>query len=54
MALNFPSNPSTNATYTFNDKTWTYTGNAWALVSTTLTTSAVGEGSSLYFTNARV
>ena len=54
MALNFPSNPDANATYTFNDKTWTYTGNAWALVSTSLTTSAVGEGSSLYFTNARV
>ena len=54
MALNFPSNPTTNATYTFNDKTWTYTGNAWALVSTSLTTSAVEEGSNLYFTNARV
>ena len=54
MALNFPSNPDANATYTFNDKTWTYTGNAWALVSTSLTTSAVEEGSNLYFTNARV
>jgi hypothetical protein len=54
MALNFPSTPNVNATYTFNDKTWTYTGDAWALVSTSLTTTAVSEGSNLYFTNARV
>jgi hypothetical protein len=54
MALNFPSAPSANATYTFNGKTWTYNGNAWALASTTLSTDVVVEGTNLYFTNARV
>jgi hypothetical protein len=53
MALNFPSAPSANATYTFNDKSWTYNGNAWALTTATLSTSVVPEGSNLYFTNAR-
>jgi hypothetical protein len=53
MALNFPSNPDANATYTFNDKTWTYTGNAWALSYGTLSTNVVAEASNLYFTNAR-
>ena len=53
MALNFPSAPSANATYTFNDKTWTYNGNAWALSTSTLNTGIVSEGSNLYFTNAR-
>jgi hypothetical protein len=54
MPLNFPSTPSTNDTYSFNGKTWTYNGSAWDLTSTTLTTSAVSEGSNLYFSNARV
>ena len=54
MALNFPSTPSANATYTFNDKTWTYNGNAWALTTGTLSTSVVPEGVNLYFSNARV
>jgi len=55
MALNFPSSPSANATYTFNDKTWTYTGNAWYLTSGgALSTSVVPEGTNLYFSNARV
>jgi hypothetical protein len=53
MALNFPSAPSANATYTFNGKTWTYNGNAWALSTSTLNTGIVSEGSNLYFTNAR-
>jgi hypothetical protein len=54
MALNFPSTPSANATYTFNDKTWTYTGEAWALTTGgALNTAVVPEGSNLYFTNAR-
>jgi len=54
MALNFPSAPNVNATYTFSDKTWTYNGNAWALSYGTLNTGVVSEGSNLYFTNARV
>jgi len=54
MALNFPSSPNANATYSFNDKTWTYNGNAWALTSATLSTNVVVELSNLYFTNARV
>ena len=53
MALNFPSAPSANATYTYSGKTWTYNGNAWALASSTLSTSVVPEGSNLYFSNAR-
>ena len=54
MALNFPSSPNVNATYTFSDKTWTYNGNAWALSYGTLNTGLVPEGSNLYFSNARV
>jgi hypothetical protein len=53
MALNFPSAPSANATYTFSGKTWTYNGNAWNVTSATLSTSVVPEGSNLYFSNAR-
>jgi hypothetical protein len=53
MPLNFPSSPSANTNYTFSGKTWTYNGNAWALVSSTLSTSVVPEGSNLYFSNAR-
>ena len=53
MALNFPSSPSANATYTFSGKTWTYNGNAWALTTGTLSTSIVPEGTNLYFSNAR-
>ena len=53
MALNFPSTPSANATYTFNGKTWTYNGNAWALSTSSLNTGVVAEGTNLYFTNAR-
>jgi len=53
MALNFPSAPNVNATYTFSDKTWTYNGNAWALSYGTLDTTTVSEGTNLYFTNTR-
>lgn len=55
MPLNFPSSPSTNTTYSFNNRTWTYNGNAWALsIGGSLNTSVVPEGSNLYFSNARV
>ena len=54
MALNFPSSPNTNATYSFSGKTWAYNGNAWALTTSTLSTSIVPEGTNLYFSNARV
>ena len=54
MALNFPSSPNTNATYSFSGKTWTYNGNAWALASETLSTNIVAEGTNLYFSNTRV
>ena len=54
MALNFPSSPNVNATYTFSDKTWTYNGNAWELSYGTLNTGVIPEGSNLYFTNVRV
>jgi len=53
MALNFPSAPSANTTYTYSGKSWTYNGNAWALTSNTLNTSIVPESGNLYFTNAR-
>ena len=53
MALNFPSSPSANDTYTYSGRSWTYTNNAWALTTTTLSTSVVPEGTNLYFTNAR-
>jgi len=51
--LNFPSSPNTNDSYSFGGKTWIYNGSAWALQSTTLTTTTVTEGTNLYFTNAR-
>jgi len=51
--LNFPSSPNTNDTYAFGGKTWVYNGSAWALQSATLSTTAVTEGTNLYFTNAR-
>jgi hypothetical protein len=55
MPLNFPSAPTVNTTYTLNNKTWTYNGNAWALsTGGSLNTSVVPEGSNLYFSNARV
>lgn len=35
-AINFPSSPSTNDTYTFNGRTWKYNGAGWEAVATTL------------------
>ena len=34
MPLNFPTSPSLNDTYTFNNKTWIWNGNAWAINNT--------------------
>ena len=31
MPLDFPSNPSLNDTYSFNNKTWIYNGTAWQI-----------------------
>jgi len=32
MAIDFPSSPSVNQTYTFGSQTWVWTGTAWNLV----------------------
>jgi hypothetical protein len=29
MAISFPSNPTTNQTYTYNNKVWTFNGTRW-------------------------
>jgi hypothetical protein len=34
MPIDFPTSPSTNQTYTFGTKTWSYNGTAWQLVTT--------------------
>jgi hypothetical protein len=36
MPLNFPSNPSTNDTYTFGDNQWIYNGVTWNIVSSAI------------------
>ncbi len=33
MALNFPSNPTANDSYSFGDRTWLYNGHGWELQS---------------------
>ena len=33
MPLNFPTNPTTNQTYTFNSVTWVWTGTRWEVQS---------------------
>lgn len=35
MAINFPSNPSTNQIYTYNGKSWIWNGTAWDLYTST-------------------
>jgi hypothetical protein len=35
MPINFPNNPQVNDTYSFDNKTWVWTGNSWKAVITT-------------------
>ena len=39
MAISFPSNPTTNQTYTYNDKLWTFDGERWLTTGTSSTSS---------------
>jgi len=33
MAIDFPSSPTLNQTYTFNGRTWKWNGTAWVALS---------------------
>lgn len=35
MAINFPSTPAVNATYTYNGVTWQWNGSVWNIVQNT-------------------
>ena len=39
MAISFPTNPSTNEVYTYNGRTWRWTGEKWATVAAEVPTS---------------
>lgn len=39
MALDFPSSPSLNDTYTLGSRTWKYNGTAWQLDTATLSSA---------------
>jgi hypothetical protein len=41
--ITFPSNPSTNDTYTASGKTWKWTGSVWQLLPRTLTSSDITD-----------
>lgn len=43
MALNFPTNPAINDTYSAGNKTWVWNGNAWALSSVLSSLSVTGN-----------
>ena len=49
MALNFPNNPVLNDVYTVDQKTWSYTGTAWNIVSGNINASVTPS-----FTNIAV
>ena len=42
MALDFPTSPSLNDSYTFNDKTWVWDGTAWKPSTITLDPNVPG------------
>ena len=51
--LNFPDSPAPNAVYTLGSRSWTWNGNAWQLVSQTISgsvgyTGSAGTGGSSY------
>lgn len=48
MALDFPSSPTLNQTYTFNGRTWIWNGAGWAVQSATVT-SIVSSGTVMLF-----
>lgn len=48
MAINFPSSPSVNDQYTFDNKTWVYNGTGWALLSNIVTASPLTTKGDLY------
>jgi hypothetical protein len=37
MAISFPASPTTNQTYTYNNKIWTYNGSRWLTIGGNLT-----------------
>lgn len=39
MAINFPTSPATNDTYTYNSKTWKFNGTAWDFVGSNYTST---------------
>lgn len=42
MAINFPSSPSLNQTYTFGSKAWYWNGYGWAASGTSASSTASG------------
>lgn len=44
MAINFPATPSTNQTYTFNGRTWTWNGVGWQATGSIGPTTYPGTG----------
>jgi len=56
MSINFPNGPSVNDTYTFQGRTWTWTGSAWRIdVNSTATgyTGSTGSTGALGYTGSK-
>lgn len=50
MAIQFPSSPTVNDTYTYNNITWTYNGKGWVKVAAKPAASkAAAAGYSIVF-----